>query len=498
MGTPASGSPDETAPAGARTGGPAAHQPVVEPRVMLRLTALGALLGLPVGIVSYLFFVAVHELEGLLWDDLPDALGLDAPPWYLVVGLPVVGGALVWCARRLPGDGGHSPIEGLSMTAVHPRDAASVVLAALATLPFGIVLGPEAPLIALGAAAGTWLTQRARLAEHARVSMGIAGSGAAMSTLFGGPLVAGLMLLESGVGAGALVISLILPALVSAAVAYTLITGIGTWTGLPMAGLALPGLPTYETVLVRDLVLAVAVGVVAVLVARLVRNGATRIRDLEPGVGRFTLLVGGGLAVGLLALAVQGLGGDSQDVLFSGQSGLPSLVAQETAGAVLLLLAAKALAFAVSMGAGFRGGPIFPAVYLGVALATLGAVVFDLSPTVAIALGTAAGMTAMTRMVVTPVLFAGLLVGRAGLDAIPVAVVATATAWLASAVLDHRALRREQASEAVRPQDAAAASAPAPVGAVLPVPHADGPEAPATRPPVAGADEPDEPPAGLA
>jgi hypothetical protein len=90
------------------------------------------------------------------------------------------------------------------------------------------------------------------------------------------------------------------------------------------------------------------------------------------------LLLGGGLAVGLLAQLGSALGADSQDVLFSGQASLPAVLA----------------------------GPAFPAILLGVALMTLGVIWFDISPVIAVAAGTAAGMAAMTRMLLTPMLIA--------------------------------------------------------------------------------------------
>ena len=120
-----------------------------------------------------------------------------------------------------------------------------------------------------------------------------------------------------------------------------------------------------------------------------------------------------------------------------------------TTKVVLILLVAKTLAYAVSLGCGFRGGPIFPAVFLGVGLASLPVVWFDASPTLAVAVGAAAGMAAQTRLLFAPVLFATLLVGKAGLDATPAAVLATAAAWLTMAALDSRA--RTTADGSVRP-----------------------------------------------
>ena len=63
------------------------------------------------------------------------------------------------------------------------------------------------------------------------------------------------------------------------------------------------------------------------------------------------------------------------------------------------------------MGSGFRGGPVFPAIFIGIAFAELAHVWFDVSPTLAVAVGAAAGMAAGTRLLITSTLFAGLLVG---------------------------------------------------------------------------------------
>jgi H+/Cl- antiporter ClcA len=138
-------------------------------------------------------------------------------------------------------------------------------------------------------------------------------------------------------------------------------------------------------------------------------------------------------------------GSDAEDVLFSGQASVPAVVAEDSAKIVVILLVAKALAYGICLGCGFRGGPVFPAIFLGAALATFTVIWFDVSPTLAVAIGTAAGMTAVTRMLLTPILFAALLVGPAGVDAIPAAVVAAATAWLVIATLERPSKAHEAA-----------------------------------------------------
>ena len=133
----------------------------------------------------------------------------------------------------------------------------------------------------------------------------------------------------------------------------------------------------------------------------------------------------------MLAEVADLLGADSQDVLFSGQASVPTLVAEDSTEIVLVLLLAKAL--------GLRDQPRLrlprrpglpghlPRHRAGDARRSSW---FDVSPTLAVAVGAAAGMAAMTGLLLTAMLFAALLVGRQGLDAVPAAVLAAAAAWL--------------------------------------------------------------------
>jgi len=114
-----------------------AAPPQMTARSYLRLVLLGALVGIPAAFVAALFLALVHDIEHWLWHDLPDALGHSGPPWYLVIGLPAVGGLLVALVRLfLPGDGGHRPLEGLAMGATPVRNGPGIALAGLATLCF--------------------------------------------------------------------------------------------------------------------------------------------------------------------------------------------------------------------------------------------------------------------------------------------------------------------------------------------------------------------------
>ncbi len=141
-------------------------------------------------------------------------------------------------------------------------------------------------------------------------------------------------------------------------------------------------------------------------------------------------------------------------MLFSGQASVPAIVAAGSTKIVLITLIAKMLAYTICLGCGFRGGPIFPALFLGIALAALPVVWFGTSPTLAIAVGAAAGMAAQTRLLFAPLLFAALLVGKAGLDAVPAAVLAAVGAWLTMAMLEARTGREAPVAEAPSPTTA--------------------------------------------
>lgn len=400
--------------------------PQLAGRAYLRLVLLGAAVGIPAGFVAALFLALVHELEHWLWSD--------SPPWYQILGLPLAGAALVIAARTfLPGDGGHPPLEGHASPVTPISHAPGIALAALATLAFGAVLGPEAPVIALGAIVGLAVTRFARLGEQERTVIGTSGSFAAISALFGGPIVAGVMMVESGVGLGARLIPALLPGFVAAAVGYLIFVGFGDWGGLNAPGLAVPDLELYDGTHLLDLLVAIAVGVATALAVVAVNRLARRVAGVR--VSMSALLLAGGLAVGVLALLADALGADANEILFSGQSAIPELIREGSTPTLLLILAAKALAFAICLSCGFRGGPIFPAVFLGVGIATLPVVWFDVSPTLAIAVGAAAGMAAGTRLILTAMLFAALLVGTQGLDAVPAAVLAAVAAWLTATAL---------------------------------------------------------------
>ncbi|MEV6940792.1 chloride channel protein [Streptomyces sp. NPDC051172] len=205
-----------------------------------------ALIGVPVSLGAFWFLVLLHELENLIWADWPHDLGWTDPPWWWPVPLGLLSGVVVaLVVLRFPGRGGHIPAAGLHSGEASRATVPGVVLAALASLPLGAVLGPEAPLIALGGGLALAFRDlvRAPATEASTVLLGAAGAAAAIAAIFGSPLVAAVMLMEvAGVG-GPQLFAVMLPALLSSGIGAIVFTGFGHWTGLKTGSLNI-GLPT--------------------------------------------------------------------------------------------------------------------------------------------------------------------------------------------------------------------------------------------------------------
>ena len=416
-------------------------QTLLRSRSYLRLLLLAAVLGAPISAVAYGFLYLVDYLQREIFTHLPDGLGFHGePPWWPLPILAVAGLLAGPVIRYLPGKGGHSPADGLKVGgAPTPAELPGVLLAALATLVFGVVLGPEAPLIALGGGLALLAVRLARRDMPAQASavVAAAGSFAAISTLLGSPLLGAFLLMEaSGLG-GPLLGVVLLPGLLAAGVGALIFVGLDAWTGLGTFSLSVPGLPHFTRPDLAEFGWALVIGIAAAVAGTAIRRLALAIR---PHVERRLLaaLPAAGLVVGGLAIAyAEGTGKSSSDVLFSGQSGLDPLIshaASYSAGALVLLLACKGLAYGVSM-SGFRGGPVFPSIYLGAA----GGIALSHMPGLPMVPGIAMGIGAMSVVMLglplTSVMLATLLLFSDGLAVMPLVIVAVVVARVASARL---------------------------------------------------------------
>ena len=126
----------------------------IRSRAYVGLLLVVAVIGVVVSIAAWCLLEAIFQIQQELYVHLPHAVGYQhGPPKWWSLPVLAVGALIVAVAiTRLPGDGGHIPARGLSTGGPSgPEIVPGVVLAGLATIGFGLVLGPEAPLIVLGA-----------------------------------------------------------------------------------------------------------------------------------------------------------------------------------------------------------------------------------------------------------------------------------------------------------------------------------------------------------
>jgi H+/Cl- antiporter ClcA len=450
------------------------QSPSPDPAALLRsrryvgLLILAAILGVPISAAAYGFLALVSGLQEWLFTDLPGALGFDGAPLWWPLPLLALAGVLVGLTiRYLPGRGGHSPADGFKAGGVpSPIEAPGIALAALATLSLGAVLGPEAPLIALGAGLAGSAMRLARRDAPAQATavVAAAGSFAAISTLLGSPLLGAFLLMEaSGLGGPTLGLVLV-PGLVAAGVGSLIFIGLDAWTGLGTYSLALPDVPPFAQPDLAQFGWALVIGLVAAVVGTGIRRLALALR---PQVERRLLLATPlvGVAVGILAIVyAQASGHNFSEVLFSGQNALGPLIsngASYSVGALVLLVACKGLAYGASL-AGFRGGPVFPAMFLGAA----GGIALSHLPGLPLVPGVAMGIGAMSvvllRLPLTSVLLATLLLAADGLAVMPLVIVAVAVAYVASARLTPPATATPAAPTTATPAEARVQASPTP------------------------------------
>ncbi|MFD7482901.1 MULTISPECIES: chloride channel protein [unclassified Streptomyces] len=395
------------------------------------------LIGIPVSLVAFWFLVLLHELERLIWVDWPHRLGWSNPPWWWPLPPALVSGAVVaLVVLRFPGRGGHVPAGGLQPGGASKAAVPGVVLAALASLPLGAVLGPEAPLIALGGGLALMFRDLVRVpvTEANTELLGAAGAASAISVIFGSPLVAAVLLMEvSGVG-GPQLFAVMLPVLLAGGIGAIVFTGFGHWTGLKTGSLEI-GLPAPSVLDAGDVVWSVLMAVViGAAIHWIIVGGRIAARLVVARPLRNTVLCALGAAVCAALYAVL-TGRSPSDVALSGQSMLGQLATDPHAwsvGSLVAVLVFKSVAYALCLGS-LRGGPVFPALFLGGATGALLAPLPGLGVVPGVAAGMAASSAAALRLPVSCVVLVVLMVGNSG--TVPVIVLAAVVSFVTTELL---------------------------------------------------------------
>lgn len=417
-------------------------------RPYIVLLVIAAVVGVIVSLAAWCFLELIHQLQQELYTHLPHALGYASGPplWWSLPILGVAGLIVALAITRLPGEGGHLPARGLAAGGgpALPVNLPGVVLAGLATVGSGLILGPEAPLIALGSGVAVLTLRAARreMPQQVLLVIGAAGSFAAVSFIFTSPLVAAILMIEvAGIG-GAMLPLVLVPGLLAAGIGSLVSIGLGSFTGLSTSAYAIGRLqmPHFGHPDIAEFGWTIALAIVIAVIARAIMAGGLGVHRLVER-RQLILLPIVGLIVSGLAIAFHGASGKGvNEVLFSGQSQLPGLVSQAgtwSLGALALLIVFKGLGYGLSLGS-FRGGPTFPALFLAAAGGIMASHLSGFPFTPAVAVGMGAGMAAVLKLPLSAVALATLLTVNGGTGDEPLIIVGVVVAYMVALVVSTR------------------------------------------------------------
>lgn len=343
-----------------------------------------------VGVLLVIFFLALIAgyivltiietlLDGIWIDYAAGASGVAL--WALVLIVPTLAGVIVAFVRSRWEDG-HNPLGGIAVNPITTRQYPSIIGAIATTLIGGLVLGPEVAMVSTGAWIGTIIERRTGIKEKAGMGIGALGG---ILALFVGPLLHG-----------------------------TFNTA-----------------PKYEFA-VTNLIGAIGVGAATaglLAIGRFLAIGTLKLHGGDrPKIHILALC---GLVVGASALIYHLWTGNSVGlVMTSGESNVKELIALGTASAIGITILFKLFAYSISIGGGFRGGPFFPAIYVGAGMGAIAQIWNPSWGTGASAAGIAAACVYLSHTkwiwVVVIGVFIALIVG--GWQLIPVAVLGSLVA----------------------------------------------------------------------
>lgn len=329
-------------------------------RTMLLLALPALIIGVASSLVLLLVMKVAAVLQLILWNGLPYRLGFtpDSPFWVIMM-LTLTGLAVGLVIRYSAGHGGPDPAtEPLIGAPVHVSALPGLLVALVLGLAGGVSLGPEHPImvlnIALAVALGGKLFPRV-----APLDWTILASAGTIGALFGTPVAAALIFSQTLNSNTDLPLWDRLFAPLMAAAAGALTTGLffHPHFALPVAH--------YPQMHLVDIISGAVVCAIAIALGMVAVWCLPRLHQLMHRLKSPVLMLGiGGFILGVLGV----IGGNI--TLFKGLDEMQQMAFAQTFTETdyLLFAVIKLAALVVAAACGFRGGRIFPAVFVGVAL----------------------------------------------------------------------------------------------------------------------------------
>ncbi|HDS8973721.1 TPA: ion channel protein [Raoultella ornithinolytica] len=329
-------------------------------RTMLLLSIPAVIIGIASSLVLIVTMKIAAILQHVIWSSVPLSLGIEASGqvWTIAV-LTLTGIAVGLVVRFSPGHAGPDPAtESLICAPISTGALPGLVAALVLGLAGGVSLGPEHPImvmnIALAVAIGSRLFPRVSSLDWT-----ILAASGTIGALFGTPVAAALIFSQTLNSSNDVPLwdRLFAPLLAAAAGALTTDLFFHPHFSLPI--------PVYPQMHFVDIISGAIVTLIAIAVGMVAVWCLPRLHALMNRLKNPVLTLGlGGLLLGILGAA----GGHI--TLFKGLEEMQQIALSQTltAGDFLLIALVKLAALVIAAASGFRGGRIFPAVFVGVAL----------------------------------------------------------------------------------------------------------------------------------
>lgn len=329
-------------------------------RTMLLLSLPALILGVASSLVLIVVMKFATILQSVLWQRLPGSLGIaaDSPLWIMLT-LTLTGVLVGLVIRYSTGHAGPDPAtEPLIGAPIPPTALPGLIIALVLGLAGGVSLGPEHPIMAVNIALAVALGRRL-FPQIGALDWTILASAGTIGALFGTPVAAALIFSQtlSGSNDTPLWDRLFAPLMAAAAGSLTTSLFFHPHFSLPIAH--------YTQMRVADIFSGAVVAAIAIAAGMVAVWCLPRLHALLHRLKNPVLILGiGGFLLGILGV----VGGPL--TLFKGLDEMQQMAFSQTLGATdfFMLAVIKLAALVIAAASGFRGGRIFPAVFIGVAL----------------------------------------------------------------------------------------------------------------------------------
>ena len=329
-------------------------------RTMLLLSTPALIIGIASSLVLIVVMKVASVLQQFLWERLPVSIGIaqDSPVW--IIGMLTLTGSMVGLVIRYShGHAGPDPACEPLIGMPVPTSAIPGLLAALILgLAGGVSLGPEHPIMTVNIALAVALGSR-MFPRIAKLDWTILASAGTIGALFGTPVAAALIFSQTLNSSNDVPLwdRLFAPLMAAAAGSLTTSLFFHPHFSLPIAH--------YTQMHLTDILSGAVVAAIAIAAGMVAVWCLPRLHHLMHRLKHPVLLLGtGGFILGILGV----IGGPL--TLFKGLDEMQQMAFSQTLGTsdYFMLAVIKLAALVVAAASGFRGGRIFPAVFVGVAL----------------------------------------------------------------------------------------------------------------------------------